>query len=319
MNSDYLKIFNELFYDVQKDEEMNALVTNICDWLGSIIVKYGEVVNEFQYRDEEEKGVLTDMVIVLFLRKIMEHIDAIVILIEKCAFSQAQIILRTMLETVVSLKFILKEDTERRAAAYYLYHHYEEVDRISLFKKKEQMIKKNMGEKAYKDVQEKLEAKKEAFKRLIDNNSLFKEIDNLRKRKLKKIKKDNPKNKPYIQWYYMCSDIKNFSGLMRAVGWQEYHRTIYGGMSMEIHGYNAAVEVLPDTDGLHMKCLRNALNGYDTVELTGTFSINALNDVYAYLQDGKEEKEEFREYYKEYMEKKKYIQMRFEQLVNFKE
>ncbi len=30
MNNDYIKIFNELFYDVQKGEEMNALIANIC-------------------------------------------------------------------------------------------------------------------------------------------------------------------------------------------------------------------------------------------------------------------------------------------------
>lgn len=29
MNNNYIKIFNELFYDVQKDEEMNSLITDI--------------------------------------------------------------------------------------------------------------------------------------------------------------------------------------------------------------------------------------------------------------------------------------------------
>ncbi len=319
MNNDYIKIFNELFYDVQKDEEMNALVADICEWLGSVIIKYGEVVNEFQYRKEEEKDVLTDMVVALFLRKVMEHIDAIIILIEKSAFSQAQIILRTLLETVVSLKFILKEDTERRAAAYYLYHHYEELEKISFFderKKIGKMMKENIGEEAHKDVLKKIEAKKEAFKRLIANNDLFKEIDDLRNQKIKEKIKKYPKEQPHIQWYQICGSVKNFAGLMRDVGWQTYYSTIYGGMSMETHGYNATVEVVPDKDGLHMKCLRNPLNGYSTVELTGTFSVSALNDVYEYLQDGKEEREEFREYYRGYMEKRKYIQTRYEQLVN---
>lgn len=47
--------------------------------------------------------------------------------------------------------------------------------------------------------------------------------------------------------------------------------------------------------------------------------MSALNDVYEYLQDGKEEREEFREYYRGYMEKRKYIQTRYEQLVNSSE
>lgn len=46
MQSDYINIFPELFYDVEQDEEMYMLVKESCKCLGSIVVKYGELVNE---------------------------------------------------------------------------------------------------------------------------------------------------------------------------------------------------------------------------------------------------------------------------------
>ena len=133
MQSDYMAIFKDIFYDVQQDEEMNEVIQESCELIGSVVVKYGEVLNEMKYIKPEDDGVV-NLVIMLFVRKIMEHLDAINILVEKSSFSQAKIILRTLLETIVSLKFILKEDTQKRAAAYYLYHHYEEIDRMKNLK-----------------------------------------------------------------------------------------------------------------------------------------------------------------------------------------
>ena len=169
MQSDYINIFPELFYDVEQDEEMYMLVKESCKYLGSIIVKYGELVNELFYKENNGDGFV-DFVIVLFLRKIIEHLDAISILVEKSSFTQAKIILRTLLESVVGLRFILKEDTEKRAAAYYLYHHYEEIEKMRYFDESMsdgKMYKSILGEERFNEIAEKCKKKKSAFERLM--------------------------------------------------------------------------------------------------------------------------------------------------------
>lgn len=314
METDYMKIFNNIFYDVKQDEKMNELLEDICKLIGSIIVKYGEILNEIQYKESSDDGFV-DTVLILFVRKVMEHLDAINILVEKCCFSQAEIILRTLLETIVSLKFILKEDTEKRAA-YYLYHHYEEIEKMKYFDDRTdegKVLKSNMGEERFKETFEKCKKKKEAFERLIKKKSIFIEIDKLRNRKIKAKKKQH--KKPYIQWYEMCSNISSVYGLVKSSGWEKYYEILYGGMSMEAHGYNAAIEIIPDGEGLYLKALRNPLKGFSLIENTGTFSISALKDIYEYLNDGEEEKREFARYYEEYKKRREEFKNRFNELV----
>lgn len=125
MNEKYINELNDMFFDVNDNEAIKALLSNINQVLGDIIIRYGLVINRIQNDNSREKKY-ADFIISLLCRKVMEHIDAINILIEKASFSQAQIILRTLMETVVGLKYILKDDSDNRAAAYFLYHHYED-------------------------------------------------------------------------------------------------------------------------------------------------------------------------------------------------
>lgn len=317
MQSDYMTIFKDIFYDVKQDEEMYEAIQASCELIGSVIVKYGEILNEMKYIEPEDDG-LVNMVIMLFVRKIMEHLDAINILVEKSSFSQAKIILRTLLETIVSLRFILKEDTEKRAAAYYLYHHYEEIDRMKNFDettKVGQMYKDMLGEEEFKKVAGKCQKKKAAFERLIQSKSVFTDIENLRKVKLVQKRKKEPKKKPYVSWYEICSNIYNFKGMMKSLGWEKFYESLYGGMSMEVHAYNATIEMIPDADGLHLKVLRNALDGFELISMTGTFAISALKDIYVYLEDGEEEKAEFVEYYAEYLERRSLLEKQYKKLL----
>lgn len=317
MQSDYMTIFKDTFYNVKQDEEMYEAIQASCELIGSVIVKYGEILNEMKYIEPEDDG-LVNMVIMLFVRKIMEHLDAINILVEKSSFSQAKIILRTLLETIVSLRFILKEDTEKRAASYYLYHHYEEIERMKNFDettKVGQMYKGLLGEEEFKKVAEKCKKKKDAFERLIQSKSVFTEIENLRKVKLDQKRKKEPKKKPYVSWYEICSNIYNFKGMMKNLGWEKFYESLYGGMSMEVHAYNATIEMIPDADGLHLKVLRNALDGFELISMTGTFAISTLKDIYVYLEDGEEEKAEFVEYYAEYLERRSLLEKQYKKLL----
>ena len=102
---------------------------------------------------------------------------------------------------------------------------------------------------------------------------------------------------------------------MQNLGWEKFYESLYGGMSMEVHAYNATIEMIPDADGLHLKALRNPLDGFNIVSMTGTFAISALEDVYVYLEDGEEEKVEFAEYYGEYQQKCKMLEKQYMELL----
>lgn len=300
MDEKYLSIFDDLFLDVEKYPPLKELINDINMVLSGLIIKYGEIVNELSTEDDRDNPFV-DSVVVMFCRKIMEHIDAINILLSKSCFSQAEIILRTLMESIVSVKFILKEDTELRAASYYLYHHYEEMEKIKYLSSDDdegKMMKKFVGEEKFNETAIRANNKKDALQRIINKDATFKIVDDLRNKKIED--KQNKKGNKYVQWYEVVSKYKNFHQLMRYVGWDKYYESLYGGLSFEAHGYNAANSITVKDDGFYLNHIRSPKNGANSFNLTCTFSISALKDIYKYLGDGAEENQEFIDYYYKY-------------------
>lgn len=112
MEDNYLKLFGNMFYNIKEDQDNKKIIEEASEVLASIIIKYGELINEITARTSAQDEFV-DTVICLFLRKIMEQLDALNILIDAGAFSPMQVIVRTLLENTVGLEFILKEDTRR--------------------------------------------------------------------------------------------------------------------------------------------------------------------------------------------------------------
>ena len=127
MNDSYLNTFDNLFYNVNNNSNVKNTIEQVSNVLACIITKFGELENEMCY-GTSRKDDFIDTVVCLFIRKIMEQIDAINLLFSIGSFTQTQIILRSLVENIVSLQFILKEDTQKRASAYWLEHHYQEIE-----------------------------------------------------------------------------------------------------------------------------------------------------------------------------------------------
>lgn len=134
MNDDYMNIFTDMFFDINTNDDVKNILAQASELFSTLIYKLGEVSNELNY----SVGVSNDdtylhLVITLFVRKLMEQIDAINILYSYGSVTEAELVLRSMLETIVTLKFILlKDETNRdetrfRAAAYFWGHHYQEM------------------------------------------------------------------------------------------------------------------------------------------------------------------------------------------------
>lgn len=295
MRIDYLNDFQNLFFDIDSDKNDNILkIVKQSEFvLSSVIYKFGEIVNEISNGISVE-GKLNDIIVCLFVRKFMEQLDAINILMRKGSFAPAQILLRTYIENIVSLKFILKDDTDRRAASYWLEHHFQE---ISMWTNNLENIEEKMI--ATGDV-EKFEKKKAALQRIVDSNDLYKEIANSREKKLEK----KPPKRKYIQWYEVCSNVSSFKKMMTDVGMEKYYESIYGGLSFESHSFNSTMDISVSNENFNLNPIRKPVEGETLLSLACIFSMSVLIDVYSYLGDKENEKEEFRQYFLEFKEKR---------------
>lgn len=308
MQDSYLRIFDKLFFDVENHCEIKRIIEQASHIFDSLITKFGEVENEM-LAGTSRNDDFVDAVVILFIRKIMEQLDSINILYSVCSFDPAQIILRSLIESIVGLEFILKDDTQKRAAAYYLEHHYQELDRSKPYFDAESEYGKLIIAQKGKDIFDadckKLEMKRQALNRLIKSETLFQETDMARKKKLDAKKKEcRKKKKAHIQWYEVCSNITSFYGLMKETGYEKYYDAIYGGLSFESHGLNATMGITADENGYLLKYIRNPEGGGSTFDLVCSFSLGALCKIYQYLGDGKTEKAEFKAFFDDFTKKR---------------
>ena len=112
MNDSYLNTFDNLFYNVNNNSNVKNTIEQVSNVLASIITKFGELENEMCY-GTSRKDDFIDTVVCLFIRKIMEQIDAINLLFSIGSFTQTQIILRSLVENIVSLQYS-QQDTQKR-------------------------------------------------------------------------------------------------------------------------------------------------------------------------------------------------------------
>lgn len=309
MQNSYLKIFDNLFFNIEEHENVKETIEQASYVLDSVITRFGEIQNEMTTGISRIDDFV-DTVIILFIRKIMEQLDSINVLYSVGLFEPAQIILRSMIENIVGLEFILKDHTEKRAAAYYLEHHYQELEKSENYFNAEseygKLIIAQKGKDEFDKDCEKLEKKKQALKRLIESKTVFQETDIARKKKLdEKKKRSVNKKKVYIQWYEVCSNITSIYGLIKEIGYGKYYDAIYNGLSFELHGLNATMGMSVDRNGFSLKWIRNPEGGRSTFELACIFSIGLLKNIYGYLGDGKSEIAEFKEFFVDFVEKRK--------------
>lgn len=307
MIDDYLNTFDGIFFNVEKYEPVKLAIDQVGAVLSSIITRYGEIENEISCGTSRQDDFI-DTVICLFVRKIMEQLDAINVLYSVGSFTQAQVILRALIENIVSMEFILKTDTKKRAAAYSLEHHYQEIElgdecfsENSTYRK---LLLANGREEQFNNGYEEFKKKKAAFERIIKSREVFQQVDKDRKEKLKQKKRNNGKRKVHIQWYEVCSNISSFYGLMKETGYEQYYQSIYGGLSFETHALNSTMDMSVNENGISLKYIRNPVGGSSTFSLACAFSMGALNALYEYLNDGEEEKREFRAFFLDFQKKR---------------
>lgn len=307
LKQDYSKVFNELFFDTGSSQQVKDVLEEVDAIIGCLIIKFIEVLNEILLGDNRQDEI-TDIVIVLFIRKIIEQLDAINILMSAGSFKQSQVILRSLIETSVSLEFILKDDTRNRAANYFLERHYQDFEVADKYYKDinqlGELFKNTLVEENFKEIQNKVDNKRKAFAKIIASKSIFQQIERCRAKKINDKKRKLKRKKVNIQWYEVCSSINNFYELMEDLGYQNYYKGIYGGFSNEVHALNATMEIEVSLGGINLKSIRNLEHGDSALLITSSFSLSALTAVYSYLGDGIEEKKEFKDFLTLFVERR---------------
>lgn len=312
---DYLKIFDEIFFNIDDNCKVKNIIFHVNVIFSTLIYKFGEVDNELAYKDNDDIGKehgYTHIVVLQFIRKIMEQIDAINVLYSKCIFTQSDLILRSLVENVVSLEFILKENTDFRAAAYFLQHHYEEITLGHDIEegKRGIDIKNHISEEEYNNLKMDLDKKEKKFRHLIDNNPLFTRVDQAREKHI-----NNDRRKRAGKWY-SWDGPENFKELMHEVELEKYYTGIYGTLSFETHALNTTMSMKFNDDGSFTPdYIRSPIGGGNTFSLTCTFALSALRNIYTYLGDGVEEKMEFVAFYQEFREKQAIIEKRLGMII----
>lgn len=268
MQDVYLNIFEDMFCDVNIDLNIKNNLEQASGLFESLIIKFGGITSELCNRISQDNKY-TDFVVNLFSRKIMEQLDAINLLFSVGSFFQVQILLQTFIEKILSLIFILEKDTEMRAGAFFLEHHYQE---IRLY---EEMIKG--GSNALDDeIKDKMRSKSEFFSKLVQNSSQLKKIDDIRKKQIAQ--------NGSTHWYEVCSDVKNLRDLIDNIGYGDLCNEIFGEVLNKTHMYNSMQGLNIVNDEICLEKIRRPVGGKISFEFVCKFSLLALRKIYEYLE-----------------------------------
>lgn len=99
MIDDYLNTFDGIFFNVEKYEPVKLAIDQVGAVLSSIITRYGEIENEISCGTSRQDDFI-DTVICLFVRKIMEQLDAINVLYSVGSFSKTISLQRQIFQVI---------------------------------------------------------------------------------------------------------------------------------------------------------------------------------------------------------------------------
>lgn len=192
---------------------------------------------------------LEDAVIFAITHSIIEKADDIQFLMKNSRYESIEIISRTMLELCVSLKYILKEDTEKRALSYFYSYKKQIAKKIksTIDIMKEENILIELTERDLMNLETEvpgvttLEGYKQYYNDL--STRLYAKGTNKNNRK---------------KWYDLNGNIGGFRELMVEVDMNEAeYEFFYGIGSLDVHGINIIGQIT-ETDGyLAMKSNRD--------------------------------------------------------------
>ncbi|MBC1778926.1 DUF5677 domain-containing protein [Listeria booriae] len=190
-----------------------------------------EAVYERIIEHLNEKGppAHTDTVLMMITKNLLERVKTIQILTKTGREDSLTILTRAFLELQVSLKFILKDETDKRANSYYLNSKIQWVESLMKMSKNNSRFKLQLNDEEIK-----------ALKKRVPEANDLKDYLSHYKKEWDKMFASRPKRKTYRKWYALNWEYQSFKDMMMAVEIDEsmYH-FFYGLTSIDAHGMGA--------------------------------------------------------------------------------
>lgn len=234
--------------------KIEEILDKYSSWLDEM-VNFGS--NLISWDTENVQGQDEFLPPILFLRNLLEYVDACSILIKQSSIEPCNSILRTILENFLSIEYLLSEKTEQRALSFLVWNAFENKKLLlSMDGKSESYTRLQSAfkkDKIFKDapmfvlpnVSEKIRNNEELLK-----SEKYKQVVKEYNRTKKKLNKT-----PY--WYSLFDGPTNIEKLADKLGYNAYYEILYRSLSSSTHG----------TAIIQGKVTRNEYKGIDIFQI----------------------------------------------------
>jgi hypothetical protein len=195
---------------------------------------------EILLTDFNRGGTDLDLPVLLFFRNLISTVDGVAVLIKHSIIEPANNLLRTALENVLSIKYLLEEDQVaiQRAKSFMIWFF---VEQQRWLKKGDvqtvdyhELVKKHKKDKAFNHVPVMVfpmaEEQRKKLEKVFDTAD-YKETKAEYDR-VKSARKGTP------MWYHLYDGPKNLEQLADRVGYPAVYEMLYRGLSISSHGNN---------------------------------------------------------------------------------
>lgn len=269
-------------------------IDNIVNF-GSHIFKWAK---EVDHVSGDEK-----IVALVLLRKTLDLLDSISILISKSSIDSSKILLRSLLEVLFETEYLLKEDSEKRAKCLMVWYmnkliknrfkHDPSTTEGKIFYaklKQDQMLKGSGIDEFSRDLSHKLQ------KEISDIQKILKDYEDFQKEYDKIIAKN--KNTP---WYSMFNGPNNAYELAAEVDLGGLYETLFRTFSDTTHSNDLFEKVLNPNEAknaINITQIRSPKDIGFTISITITFALKFYRIfIYYFFPDSKFAIEEYNKWY----------------------
>jgi hypothetical protein len=219
---------------------------NLCKLLDEIITKCEWVIEASMKYNSEDPYIISPLVC---LKQISEFADGANILIKSSSNDSATVVIRSLFEVELGLRYMIKEDYERRSLCFLYYYH----------KKKEfQLLRGKIGTKEHFDLirimQEDKNVSNESIEALKKNISGDTDLEMVQKTLNNEIYIEiaeyynNPKNKKN-HWFSLLNGPENIGKLTKNLGMFSQYSINYDLWSQISHGIDIVHNNITIIDG----------------------------------------------------------------------
>ena len=218
----------------------------------------------------------------LLARHAIEHLDGISVLVSGGCSQPCQPLLRSALEALLGIYYILEADSERRGLAYQLAHAHKKIkvyQRFDPATEAGRQLRRDIAADPAGDILDGLPALDYptliAGLRGMFEQPMFRPLE----AEWQRMKAAHPKKKDPDSWYSLFGGPSNLQALARKVGVPAMYEFLYRTWSNEVHA-GSAMEAIALKDGQSViRPIRHPDELQTSVSLAGVFSVSLARKI----------------------------------------